>query len=66
MKADIRRNWMYRDVTIIKCEGEPRYFGSKHGEYLRRWWRVLLGPMSWVLTATKEDAKRVIDKHEGC
>lgn len=62
MKPDKRKTFTYREITIVPQSGSPRYFGCPHGEYLTRWWRVLFGPLSWVLTGTKEDARRVIDR----
>jgi hypothetical protein len=57
MKPDTRRLFTYRGVTVSPEQGEPRYFGAKHGQYLRRWWRVLIGPMSWILVPTKSEAR---------
>jgi len=62
MKPDTRHVFNYRGVTVVPLEGEPRYFGAPHGEYLRRYWRVLLGPMSWVLVPTKAEARAFIQK----
>lgn len=61
MKADKRQSFMYRGVTVSPEQGEPRYFGSAHGQYLRRWWRVLIGPMSWILVSTKAEARIFIE-----
>lgn len=57
MKPDRRRPFTYLGATVIPQEGKPRYFGCVGGAYLRRYWRVLLGPMSWVLVGTKEEAR---------
>lgn len=62
MKPDKRKIFTYRETTVVPKNGTSRYFGCPHGEYLSRWWRVLFGPMSWVLVGTKGDAKRIIDK----
>lgn len=61
MKPDKRQIFTYRKTTIVPQSGSPRYFGCSHGEYLTRWWRVLFGPLSWVLVGTKENARKVID-----
>lgn len=61
MRPDTRQPFTYRGVTVSPQQGAPRYFGSKHGQYLRRWWRLLLGPMSWVLVPTKAEARIFIE-----
>jgi hypothetical protein len=65
MKPDKRKPFTYLGVTVVPKEGESRYFGCVHGEYLRRYWRVLLGPMSYVLTGTKADARTFIRVYTG-
>ncbi len=60
-RPDNRKVFSYHGVTVQPMSGKPRYFDCKHGEYLTRWWRVLCGPMSWVLVATKAAARYHID-----
>lgn len=63
MKLDKRKIFTYRGITVVPQHGTLRYFGCTHGEYLTKWWRILFGPLSWLLAGTKEDARKAIDKY---
>lgn len=62
MKADTRQNFLYRGKMVLKTEGSSRYFGCRHGCYLRRWWKILFGDGTWIFVGTKAEARTYIDK----
>lgn len=64
MSLDNRKMFTYHGVTVVPQIGKSRYFGCRHGDYLTKWWRILFGPLSWVLTGSKEDARGYIDTHD--
>lgn len=62
-KLDRRKSFQYLGVIVVPESGDSQYFGCTHAKYLTRWWKLTFRDESWVLSGTKKDAKKYIEKY---